>query len=106
MEPMAADDLDESRLEAEALLGQHASGYAAHIIEDDDRVATIRRDIAPTHRRPAKARSRHSGAAGHGCRYTLDASSVRSRGPHLRQTRFASHPDDFPQQLNPFGQPG
>lgn len=43
MEPLAADDLDSAKLEAEALLEQHASGYAAHIFEDDDRVATIRR---------------------------------------------------------------
>lgn len=46
MEPMVADDLDEARTEAEALLNQHASGYAAHVFEDDERVATIRKDAA------------------------------------------------------------
>ena len=46
MEPLAADDLDEAKLEAEALLAQHASGYAAHVFEDDERVATIRRKAA------------------------------------------------------------
>jgi hypothetical protein len=44
MEPMMADDLDEAKLEAEELLSQHASGYMAHIFEDDERVASIRRD--------------------------------------------------------------
>lgn len=43
MEPLMADDLDEAKLEAEALLDQHASGHAAHIFEDDERLATIRR---------------------------------------------------------------
>jgi hypothetical protein len=42
MEPLMADDLDAARTEAEALLGQHASGCAAHIFDDDERVATIR----------------------------------------------------------------
>ncbi len=44
MEPMMADDLDEAKLEAEALLAQHSSGYVAHIFDDDERAATIRRD--------------------------------------------------------------
>ena len=44
MEPLAADDLDGAKIEAEALLDQHASGYAAHVFEDDERVATIRRE--------------------------------------------------------------
>lgn len=44
MEPIGADTLDEARDAAEALLGQHASGYAAHLFEDDERVATIRRE--------------------------------------------------------------
>lgn len=43
MEPLVADDLDAARLEAEALLEQHASGYAAHVFEDDERVASVRR---------------------------------------------------------------
>jgi hypothetical protein len=44
MEPLVADDLHEAKIEAEALLAQHASGYAAHVFEDDERVASIRRD--------------------------------------------------------------
>ncbi len=47
MEPLIADDLDEAKLEAEALLEQHASGYAAHLFEDEERVATIRREDRP-----------------------------------------------------------
>lgn len=43
MEPLVADDLDEAKLEAESLLDQHASGYVAHIFEDEERVAIIRR---------------------------------------------------------------
>jgi hypothetical protein len=43
MEPLIAADLDEAKLEAEALLDQHASGYAAHIFEGDERVASLRR---------------------------------------------------------------
>ena len=41
MEPLIADDLDEATLEAEALLDQHASGYAAHVFEDNERVASV-----------------------------------------------------------------
>lgn len=41
MEPLIADDLDDARSEAEALLAQHASGYAAHVFEDGERLATI-----------------------------------------------------------------
>lgn len=44
MEPMEAEDLDAARQEAEALLAMHTSGYAAHVFEGDERVATIRRD--------------------------------------------------------------
>lgn len=44
MEPLMADELDEAKLEAEGLLSQHASGYAAHIFEDDEQVASIQRD--------------------------------------------------------------
>ncbi|RYF31454.1 MAG: hypothetical protein EOO23_02510 [Comamonadaceae bacterium] len=44
MEPLAADTLAEAKDEAEALLGQHASGYAAHVFEGDDKLATIRRE--------------------------------------------------------------
>lgn len=44
MEPLMADDLQEAKAEAEALLAQHASGYVAHVFEDEERVASIRRD--------------------------------------------------------------
>lgn len=44
MEPLMAEELDEAKTEAEALLSQHASGYLAHVFEDDERVATIRRE--------------------------------------------------------------
>lgn len=44
MEPLMAEELEDAKAEAEALLGQHASGYAAHIFEDDEKVATIRRE--------------------------------------------------------------
>lgn len=44
MEPLMAEERDEAMTEAEALLGRHASGYAAHVFEDDERVATIRRE--------------------------------------------------------------
>lgn len=43
MQPLMAEDLDEAKLEAEDLLAEHTSGYAAHIFEDEERVATIRR---------------------------------------------------------------
>lgn len=46
MEPLVADDLDAARFEAETLLGQHASGYAAHVFEDGERVASVRRPIS------------------------------------------------------------
>ncbi len=45
MEPLMAEELDDAKTEAEALLGQHASGYAAHVFEDDEKVATIRREV-------------------------------------------------------------
>lgn len=44
MEPLMAEELDDARTEAEALLDQHASGYLAHVFEDDERVATLRRE--------------------------------------------------------------
>lgn len=44
MEPLPADDLDEAMLLAEALLDRHDSGYAARVFEDDEHVATIRRE--------------------------------------------------------------
>lgn len=44
MEPLVAEELDDARVEAEALLGQHASGYAAHVFDGNEKVATIRRE--------------------------------------------------------------
>lgn len=44
MEPLVAEANEDAKIEAEALLGQHASGYAAHVFEDDEKVATIRRE--------------------------------------------------------------
>ena len=46
MEPLAATNVDDARQEAERLLYDHASGYAAHVFEEDDRVLTIRRPIS------------------------------------------------------------
>ena len=43
MEPLMAEELDDAKTEAEAVLEQHASGYAAHVFEDDEKVATLRR---------------------------------------------------------------
>lgn len=43
MEPLTAEELEDARREAEALLDQHASGYAAHVFDDDERVATLLR---------------------------------------------------------------
>lgn len=57
MEPLAADDLDAAKTEAEALLDQHASGYAAHIFQDDERVAAVRREERSS---PASAADRPS----------------------------------------------
>lgn len=44
MEPLMAQDIEAAKAEAETLLRCHASGYAAHVFEDDERVATIRRE--------------------------------------------------------------
>ena len=44
MEPLMAEELEDAKTEAEALLGQHASGYAAHVFEDSEKVVTIRRE--------------------------------------------------------------
>jgi hypothetical protein len=46
MEPLVADDLDEAKLEAEALLDQHASGYIARVFDGDEQVASVRRETA------------------------------------------------------------
>lgn len=44
MEPLAAEDADSAVVEARTLLGQHASGYAAHILLDGQKIASLRRD--------------------------------------------------------------
>lgn len=43
MEPLAAETVEEAREEAERLLYDHASGYAVHVFQNDDRLLTIRR---------------------------------------------------------------
>lgn len=45
MEPLAADDPHTAKIEAEALLKQHGSGYAAHVFEGNQRVGTVRRHV-------------------------------------------------------------
>lgn len=42
IEPLTAENKDEALAQAEALLRNHASGIAAHILQDAVRVATIR----------------------------------------------------------------
>lgn len=43
MEPLAADSVDETKREAEDLLQQHSSGYAAHVFDENQRLLTVRR---------------------------------------------------------------
>lgn len=43
MEALDAESEGEARVQAEALLQNHTSGIAAHILLDDVRIATIRR---------------------------------------------------------------
>lgn len=50
MEPLAADEPHTAKIEAEALLMQHGSGYAAHVFEGNRRVGTVRRDRDPSDR--------------------------------------------------------
>lgn len=47
MEPLMATQDEDARREAEALMAQHASAVAAHILVGDRLVATIRRAPAP-----------------------------------------------------------
>lgn len=47
MEPLAADDPRAAVVEAAALLAQHASGYAAHVFADDEKIVTLRPDQTP-----------------------------------------------------------
>lgn len=44
MEPLAARTADEARLEAQALLRQHASGVAAHVFLGEDRIHSLQAD--------------------------------------------------------------
>lgn len=44
MEPLDASTVEEAREEARHLLGQHASGIAAHVFAGDERVHSIRAD--------------------------------------------------------------
>lgn len=46
MEPLAAEDPDTAAAEAEALLAQHASGYAAHVFADGKKIVTLRPERA------------------------------------------------------------
>lgn len=43
MEPLSAESDEEARAQAIALLDTHASGIAAHILQNDVRIDTIRR---------------------------------------------------------------
>lgn len=47
MEPLTAESDAEALEQALALLNTHASGIAAHVLHDEVRVATIRRDERP-----------------------------------------------------------
>ncbi len=51
MEPLAAEDDASAVVEARTLLGQHASGYAAHVFVNGQKIASLRRDgdAAPSH---------------------------------------------------------
>ncbi len=42
MEPLMAETDDEALAQAEALLRTHASGIAAHILRNDERIGTVR----------------------------------------------------------------
>lgn len=55
MEPLSADTDEAAIAEAEILLDQHASGYAAHILNGETRVHTIRREPATPAPLPASA---------------------------------------------------
>lgn len=44
MEPLAAEDAEAAAEEAGLLLARHASGYAAHVFVDGQKVVTIRRE--------------------------------------------------------------
>lgn len=42
MEPLLAESDDEAMAQAEALLLTHASGIAAHVLRNDERIGTVR----------------------------------------------------------------
>ena len=46
MEPLAAETDDDAVKEARNLLRLHSSGYAAHVVRDEVRVASIRKGEA------------------------------------------------------------
>lgn len=46
MEALIADDPARAEAEAADLLAQHSSGYAAHVFDGDQRIATIRKPAA------------------------------------------------------------
>lgn len=65
MEPLVADDPDNAAAEAEALLAQHASGYAAHVFEDGKKIVTLRSERAgPTFDVPFGTPTRSPASAG------------------------------------------
>lgn len=51
MEPLEAESVDDAKSEAERLLYAHASGYAAHVFREDQRLLTIRRPATRQDRR-------------------------------------------------------
>lgn len=42
MEPLLAETDEQAMAEAEALLRTHASGIAAHVLRDEERIGTVR----------------------------------------------------------------
>lgn len=66
LEPLIAETVEAAQAEAEALLRSRAGGYAAHIIRDGKRVATVRHDPSASHasaRAPGRSRSAGRGAS-------------------------------------------
>jgi uncharacterized protein YchJ len=49
LEPLIAETVEDARAEAEALLRSRAGGYAAHVIRDGKRVATVRHAPSASH---------------------------------------------------------
>lgn len=57
MEPLAAADVEAARKEAASLLAQHASGYAAHVFQGDERRLSLHRPSASASTRAASSSS-------------------------------------------------